>query len=400
MPESPWVNRRAPCKTLWTWMTTGMETRDGVTMRVNLPMVSITGTMIMILMMTSMVMKITTTMVFTMTTLTARVIITMKRTASSQMRKKNQANQRKTKRIHPVRRTQSVASTSGFQKMTFGTIRRGAMDSMLSTSTWLPLTSKLQLPRRPQPVPRTQSQSQVRQMARTAVRMRQISTACMEGEDNTQGDTNRLDMVVARHADTQLARRNVPISHLTPISQLKPTSQSKVTKVNVAIAVTVVLNRCLPIPRPNNTSCQLTSRLTLLSKASAVDNTLWSPCPWSSNSHHSTTDTAHLHQPAATVAAEPANSSTEQLLNPSSSSSQSSNKAADSARESSRDVPLQTRKSSLLRMTLLALSSSRSTKKAVKSHFLCGVETARRKSARAARNAKRSGSHSAHLALL
>lgn len=350
----------------------------------------------MILMMTSMVMKITTTMVFTMNTLTARVIITMKRTTSSQMRKKNQANQRKTKRIHPVRRTQSNASTSGVQKMTFGAIRRGATDSMLSTSTWLPLTSKLQLPRRPQLVPRTQSQSQVRQMARTAVRMRQISTASME--DNTQGDTDRLDVVVARHADTQLARRNVPISHLTPISQLKPTSQPKVTKVNVATAVTVVLNRCLPIPRLNNTSCQLTSRLSLLSKASAVDNTLRSPCPWSSNSHHSTTDTDHLHQPAATVAAEPANSSTEQLLNPSSSSSQSSNKAADSARESSRDVPLQTRKSSLLRMTLLALSSSRSTRKAVKSHFPYGVETARRKSARAARNAKRSGSHSAHLA--
>ena len=353
-------------------------------MRDSPPMHLITGMMIMRTKMT-MVMSMTT-MVFMMITLTARVTITTKKTASTRMRRTQVVRKRRMRR----------AARTNFQMTTFGTGTYNT-NSTLSILTWPPPTNRLHrlLPlNQPQAPPQTQK-SQMR--TRKAARTRPISMACMVNPGDIGKDKVRVIKavkVVKRHIGTQLAKRNKSNSQSKPISPPMSIANAVVTVVEA-----VSLTQCLSIPRLS-TNCLLISLLKPQELASSANIAKYpnnNHSHWSSNSSHSTTDTVHRLQLAVTVAARLAGM--QQLSRSSSSSSQPSIKVADSESENSRGTPLLTRRLSPSKMTIPARSSSRRMMKDAKSLFLSGVAMVKRKSARIAKNAKRSGSLSAHRAL-
>ena len=258
---------------------------------------------------------------------------------------------------------------------------KAATHSTLSTSTWLPTKRLLSL-RHP---PQTQMRP-MRTRMRRAAKMRQTSTATDIHEEGKEGEDSRTVHAVAeRHDAAQLAKGSeklvdrdrvnaVVVDEVPPASHIlcRPTSSSRIPSSQVTS----------PRTQPLLNSCSSNSH------SSSSSN---SQC---SNSSPNMIDTAHHPQPAAHAANKNSTSN-----NSNSNSQQASAKAVGRGEEGSKDIrwPMRSSKRTLRpRKTSPAPSSSISQMKAARSHFLSGVAMVRVKSARAARNARKSGSLNAH----
>ena len=219
--------------------------------------------------------------------------------------------------------------------------------------------------------------------------MRQTSTATdheggKEGEDSKAVEA--VDAVAERHDATQLAKGSeqmvdvvrdrdnaVAVDEVPPASHIlcRPTSSSRIPSSQVTS----------PLTQPLLNSCSSSN-----SHSNSSSN---SQC---SNSSPRMIDTAHHPQPAAHAANKNSTSNN-------SNSQEASAKAVDRGEEGSKNIrwPMRSSKRTLRpRKTSPAPSSSISQMKAARSHFLSGVAMDRVKSARAARNARKSGSLNAH----
>lgn len=204
-----------------------------------------------------------------------------------------------------------------------------------------------------------------------------------EGEDSRAVEA--VDAVAERHDATQLAKGSeqtvdvdrdrdnaVAVDEVPPASHIlcRPTSSSRIPSSQVTSPRTQpLLNSCSSNSHSNSSSN--------------------SQC---SNSSPRMIDTAHHPQPAAHVANKNSTSNN-------SNSQEASAKAVGRGKEGSKDIrwPMRSSKRTLRpRKTSPAPSSSISQMKAARSHFPSGVAMDRVKSARAARNVRKSGSLNAH----
>ena len=227
--------------------------------------------------------------------------------------------------------------------------------------------------------------------------MRQTSTAT-DHEDGREGEDSKaveaVDAVAERHDATQLAKGS---EEMVDVDRDRDNAVA-VDEVPLASHILCLLTRSSSkIPSSQVTSPRIQPLLNNCSSSSRSNSSSNSRC----NSSPRMIDTV-LHPQLAVHAANknsPNNSSNNNSNSNSKSNSQASAKAAGRGEEGSKDIrwPMKSSKRTLrLRKTSPAPSSSISQMKAVRSHFHSGVATGRVKSARAARNARKSGSLNAH----
>ena len=209
-------------------------------------------------------------------------------------------------------------------------------------------------------------------------------------EEGVEGEDSKVvvavDAVAEGHDATQLAKRS---------EQMVDVDRDRDNAVAVDEVLPASHILCRPTRSSRIPSSQVTSPRTqpLLNSCSSNSHSNSSSNSQCSNSSPRMIDTAHHPRPAAHAA------NKNSPNNKNSNSQGASAKAVGRGEEGSKGIrwPMRSSKRTLLpQKTSPAPSSSISQMKAARSHFPSGVAMARVKSARAARNARKSGSLNAH----